>query len=465
MEMKRLSLIFILITLSLGSLGQTSYWMGCLPEPDPECLPQQADLLTKDLEYLPLRYSLEAYCPVPQSQGQYGTCTGWATAYAFRSILEAVNRGWTDKTHITDEAFSPIFLYARIKKPDDMNCSMGSVISHAFAQMKDIGVAKKRDYDLMCSSFVPNEVLTTASRHKIANFQTIINNYFNPTSQEVTVQKIKKAIANKQPVVISMKVYPSFFNCKDVWNGDKMGKFGLHAMCVVGYDDEKYGGAFRIMNSWGTKWGDNGFVWVRYPDFCKTLNEAYTGSLPFNPSPVDNKNKFGGSLDLTLSTGASLKSTLRETDRLPIYDITGSFMSGTRFRLYISNEEPAYVYVLGFDSQKFGTLLFPPKDNISAALPYKNTHIAIPDEKWYLEMDDKAGTDYFCVLYSKNELNIKDILKKIENGTGPLDERISTALMSKLAKPGDIKYTQNSMKFAASTDATVIPIIVSLSHK
>lgn len=463
--MKRYCLILILTVLSLGSFGQTSYWMGCLPEPDPESLPQQAEFMTKDLEYLPSRYSLESYCPIPQNQGQYGTCTGWATAYAFRSILEAVNRGWTEKAYITNEAFSPIFLYARIKLPGDVNCSMGSVISDAFSQMKNVGVAKKRDFNHMCSSFVPNDVMTSASRYKIANFQTIVNNIIFTPTQELTVQKVKKAIANRQPVVVSMNVYPSFHRSKEVWNGDMAGKFGRHAMCVVGYDDEKYGGAFRIMNSWGTNWGDNGFVWVKYADFCKTVNQAYTGSLPFEPSPVDNRNKFGGSLDLTLSSGASLKPFLKKTERLPIYDIAGSYMSGTRFRLYISNEEPAYVYVIGFDSHKFASLLFPPKDNISAALPYKNTHIAIPDEKWYLEMDDKAGTDYFCVLYSKNELNIKDILSKIENGTGTLAERVSNALGSKLAKPDDVDYTQTAIKFASSTDATIIPVIVSLSHK
>ncbi len=463
--MRKYCLIILLLAVALKVFAQTSYWMGCLPEPDPESLPQQAEFVTKDFEYLPSRYSLEDYCPIPQNQGQYGTCTGWATAYAFRSILEAVQNGWKDKTRITDESFSPLFLYARIKMPNDVNCSKGSVISDAFSQMKNIGVAKKRDFNHMCTSFVPNNIMASASSYKIANFQTIINNSFFAVDQETSVRKIKKAIANRQPVVISMNVYPSFHGSKEMWNGDISGNFGRHAMCVVGYDDDKYGGAFRIMNSWGTNWGDNGFVWVRYSDFCKSLNQAYTGSLSFAPSPVDNKNKFGGALDLTLSTGASLKPSLKETGKIPIYDIVGSFISGSRFRLYVTNEEPAFVYVIGFDTHKYASLLFPPKDNISAALPYKNTHIAIPDEKWFLEMDDNAGTDNICVLYSKNELNIKDIIMKIENGHGSLVERISNALGSKLARTDEVNYTQNSIKFSAKTNATVIPIIASLNHK
>lgn len=39
---------------------------------------------------------------------------------------------------------------------------------------------------------------------------------------------------------------------------------GGHAMCVIGYDDRKFGGAFQIMNSCeyvGTEWGSLGTVW------------------------------------------------------------------------------------------------------------------------------------------------------------------------------------------------------------
>ena len=50
---------------------------------------------------------------------------------------------------------------------------------------------------------------------------------------------------------------------------------GGHAMCVIGYDDRKFGGAFQIMNSWGPEWGKNGVGWVRYGDFKNYVREAY----------------------------------------------------------------------------------------------------------------------------------------------------------------------------------------------
>ena len=38
---------------------------------------------------LPSAVSLKQYCPTPGDQGNYGTCVGWTTAYAARTILEA----------------------------------------------------------------------------------------------------------------------------------------------------------------------------------------------------------------------------------------------------------------------------------------------------------------------------------------------------------------------------------------
>src|SRR6185436_7127394 len=57
----------------------------------------------------------------------------------------------------------------------------------------------------------------------------------------------------------------------------EMPGFGGHAMCVIGYDDYKFGseGGFQLMNSWTSKWGKNGLAWVRYSDFKHFAREAY----------------------------------------------------------------------------------------------------------------------------------------------------------------------------------------------
>ena len=37
-------------------------------------------------------------------------------------------------------------------------------------------------------------------------------------------------------------------------------------MVIIGYDDEKFGGSYRVLNSYGDDWQDNGKTWIRYKD-------------------------------------------------------------------------------------------------------------------------------------------------------------------------------------------------------
>jgi hypothetical protein len=84
-------------------------------------------------------------------------------------------------------------------------------------------------------------------------------------------ESIKKALALNIPVVIAIQIEKQFeehHGRKDYrWNGGKAG--GVHAMLIVGYDDARGDGppAFHVLNSWGTHFGDNGYVWVPYDQF------------------------------------------------------------------------------------------------------------------------------------------------------------------------------------------------------
>ena len=95
------------------------------------------------------------------------------------------------------------------------------------------------------------------------------------------IEKIKMSIANKMPVVIGISCYSgtSWQNAyleDGLWNGFYSGeKNGGHAMCLIGYDDNKGDGAFLIMNSWGSDWGQDGFFWIRYKDFPIHVDECY----------------------------------------------------------------------------------------------------------------------------------------------------------------------------------------------
>ena len=109
--------------------------------------------------------------------------------------------------------------------------------------------------------------------------------------------------------------------------------------------------------------------------------------------------------------------------------------------------------------------VFPPADNISAALTYKQNHIAIPDETFYVELDDTEGTDYMCVLYAKDALDFSTIVVNIKSANGSFYDKVKYAIADKMVPTKDIRYVLNNIGFSAKTEKTVVPVIVEISHK
>ena len=101
-----------------------------------------------------------------------------------------------------------------------------------------------------------------------------------------TIDGIKQSISQNHPVVYTLDYIPNslkeLFNCKAddcYWEpkqSDKLepGSFGGHAVLIVGYDDEKQ--AIKILNSWGSDFGNNGFFWIKYEDvFSPIIKHPY----------------------------------------------------------------------------------------------------------------------------------------------------------------------------------------------
>ena len=85
--MKRISLFLLLLATSAIAQAQ-QYATGCLvDEVAYSRIPVKARQLTRSYSSLPRKASLLDYCPTPGDQGNYGTCTSWAIAYAARTIL------------------------------------------------------------------------------------------------------------------------------------------------------------------------------------------------------------------------------------------------------------------------------------------------------------------------------------------------------------------------------------------
>lgn len=420
--------------------------------------PIKAALSRGDYLNLPEQSSIKKFSPTPGDQGRYGTCTAWSTVYAARTILEAQKNQWIDKYTITENAFSPGFIY-RLLKDDTTKCDEGTNIGKAFALMMMEGAPKLKSLNSKCPSYIPSELYDEAYSYKIYDFTRLFSlNMTNNTK----IKLIKKSLYEGKPIVIGMLCPDSFSKAHEVWipveNPDP--KYGGHAMVVVGYDDNKYGGAFEIQNSWGTKWGNEGYIWIKYDDFANFTRTAYE-MIPKPKKKPPQIPDLIGSITYQLESGSNMPVTLFSKQ----YKTVLSYPTGTKFRIYISNNEPAYIYAFGSDLTNKTYKIFPHQDGVSAALTYRQNSVPIPDDDHFIEMDETIGKDYLCVLYSKTKLDIDDIRQQVEDADGSFQERVIKVLKDDIVDFNNIQFSKASISFKAiSNDKKIVPIIVEIEH-
>ena len=452
-------LLLCLSTLAFSQTDDEKYPLGCIyDEAKYEEIPASAPLMSRDYTRLPSRYSLKKYTPYPKSQGSQGSCTGWSSTYAARTIVYAIQNNMTDRFTITNNAFSPSYVYNQVKVSSD--CSRGAYISDALDILKNQGSAKLSQFPYECNRAINYTDKTKASNYKITGYKRL----YGYGSSILPI--IKKSISEKKPVVFSLKCYASFSSAKEMWNGLADSFRGYHAMTVIGYDDNKFGGAFEIMNSWGPYWGNGGYTWIRYSDFTKNLSESYEMIEEFKAEP--SKPDLSGELAIVKGDGTQMFARLQSgsSKKQAIYKVTQPQYSGTNFRIEISNNEPAYVYLLGSDLTTQVDVIFPFNDKMSPALTYKSSNVAIPNEKYFIQMDNKKGTDYLCILYSKKSLDIENIKRQIANSYGTFQERLNRVLSDKMVAKSDVDFENSKIKFkATSKGKSVVAMVVEIDHR
>lgn len=487
-------LTFLLLWLSVisylpNSFAQNAYQYprGVLEGDDPyyDDMPQKTPLIRSFYESTPPVVSLKKYAPLPKSQQQYGTCTGWAVAYAARTILEAQKNAWTDKQFITQQAFSPTFQY-RLANQRSLNCS-GAFTSQVVQSLQTVGSVLMKDFkndNPLCPAMPINKIYyNQAKQHKIEEFTTLwASDYAN---KEAKIVKTKMSLNYNNPVVISM-ICPASFDgvtTDGLWRptenpDDKLNgrKHGRHALCVVGYDDNKYGGAFEIQNSWGRQWGNQGYVWIRYEDFARFVYQAFELVNLATPTPtepylsgslrlydMDDKKNLAVKLEGATRNWNIVNPTADQTT----YKVLPTLLSGSRMRMYLKSEQPAYVYMLGTGSVDKSVQTLLPLQGKSAAMNYTGSEIALPSEEAYLQMDNTTGKDYLILIYAKEKLDIESIRKQITTSSGTLANRVKSTLKPILIEAQYIDFTNDEIKFKVAQNSThkkAFAMIITFNH-
>lgn len=212
-----------------------------------------------------LPQTFELNMPPAGNQGNQGSCSSWAVGYAVGSYF-------INKTNIfpyinNSVLGSPKFLYDQItlgncggtSYPDNLNIIL----------KKGVCSLSEMPYDDSECFLQPNiNQYNSALLHKIYKWDIV---------DKADLINIKNLVYSGYPVLISVKVDAAFDELSKINSfilKKSSGSFrGYHAITVTGWDDNK--NAFKVLNSWGKGWGDNGYLWIDYNYFSNLVVECY----------------------------------------------------------------------------------------------------------------------------------------------------------------------------------------------
>ncbi len=296
------------------------------------------------------------------NQGQYGTCVAWAVGYGHKTYMEAVDNN-RSASALSNPAyqFSPKYLFWAIPSSSKGDNCGGTGFQSAYEVMLNKGIAQHSvtPYTNLgdCSgSTSPWD--SEASQYKIENYREI----------SLKVNTIKQYLAQGRAVTFGARLGDNFMN----WNSSGVissdtygysGQHAYHAMILVGYDDNKgTNGAFRVQNSWGESWGDNGYIWVDYDFFVSNSGEfAFCAFVAQNKATTDPDPDDDNTVDdpetgtdvmawelLDLDNGGG-------TSRVAKYNV---FNSGTDNIPASKDWNIIYIYYDAYDANNYGIILY-----------------------------------------------------------------------------------------------------------
>ena len=344
-------------------ITQVSNGLGWLEEDENlDELEEDIDIDDDDAN-LPDKVDLSDKFPPIGNQGQYGTCVAWSVGYNIRTYLEAVDQGYT-QTELAEKShqFSPKDLFWSIPTGDKGADCNGTGFEPAFDALVSRGVAPLSDVpyeDLSdCSSTPPSSWTSSASNYKIENYRKI---------DYQSVAEIKDYLREGRAISFGARLGDNFmeWDSDDIINSDTYTNPGMqhayHAMALCGYDDSKGpNGAFRVVNSWGTSWGDNGYIWVDYSffinDFCfcafvaKSKNDSY--SMPGNSASA--YDLVGWALEDTHDTTdyGTGDDPLNRMCSYDVYNVGNSDITADK------DWSILYLYYNAYDANDYGIILY-----------------------------------------------------------------------------------------------------------
>jgi C1A family cysteine protease len=203
---------------------------------------------------------LRPLCPPLPNQGQLGSCT--ANAIAFALQFEMMRQNFLTP-------FPPsrlLIYYMEREKEGNVNEDSGAEIRDGIKVIAAKGVTGEQDWPYDVARFTEKPPEQAFRNALTFNALTQRNILYQTLNQDMN--HIKGCLVSGWPSIFGFEVYESF-ESEEVsktgmapmpGHGEKM--VGGHAVCVVGYDDSKQ--SWICSNWWGEDWGDKGYFYLPY---------------------------------------------------------------------------------------------------------------------------------------------------------------------------------------------------------
>lgn len=197
-----------------------------------------------------------------KDQKDIGTCVGFASS----SMIDKEKYNETKKEIET----SPTFIYTECKKRDGIPDTEGTYPRVAMKVLKDLGVCLESTLPFDNEKIKKNGLPTITSKM----YEEAKQNKISVYAKIETLNEMKYVLTQKpilaSAIVTDTFMYPDKEGFIDLPNGKI---YGGHAFLIDGYDDnlihtyengKTLKGFFRVQNSWGKKWGKEGYAWLPY---------------------------------------------------------------------------------------------------------------------------------------------------------------------------------------------------------
>lgn len=407
---------------------------------------------------MPLRISLHPFCPTPQDQKAEPSCAAWATAYGAMTIHHAIQRKVSNVRDVDKIAYSKAFVFNQFCDKPDCIRPIEDVFS--FLQKQGTCLAATFRNDVPMAQKPDILAINEAARFRLDTFLTV----YDPDtiiSLDKNIIRLKRLLADSSPVIVGIRVPISFEKANKVkkWHilpDDIIDSTAdAHALCLVGYDD--IDSTFELMNSWGSNWGNGGFLKVPYTDLIRLLMCAYTLKPHFEDCT--------DCIEVTLRRAIKYDEhgvTQFEEVRV-MYDATSkayktrqkSWHEGTGFQMAIRSAPVGWL-VYAFGLSPSGEVNIFSEGTINQETIEK----VIPNDNNQLEIEG-GGTEYMCLLFSKGPLsNFTENIKKLQKPTSKsFSDQIQDIFSDTLLIRPTMIDTRMGFKYPKNTDKAIAIIL------